>query len=95
MNIAVFLDEVFPYNGPLMFIPRSHKSGALSATHDKQTTSYPLWTLDQQTVTALVARNGIVAPTGKPGGLLMFHANLVHGSSGNITPFPRRIDYLT
>lgn len=95
MNIAVFLDEVFPYNGPLMFIPRSHQSGALSSTHDRQTTSYPLWTLDNQTVIDLVERNGIVAPTGKPGGLLMFHANLVHGSSGNITPYPRRIVYLT
>jgi len=95
MNIAVFLDEVFPYNGPLMFVPRSHKSGALGSSHDKQTTSYPLWTLDNQTVTDLVECNGIVAPTGKPGGLLMFHSNLVHGSSGNITPYPRRIVYLT
>jgi len=43
MNIAVFLDEVMPINGPLMFIPRSHKHGTLQAGHDKQTTSYPLW----------------------------------------------------
>jgi len=38
---------------------------------------------------------GIVAPTGKPGGVLMFHGNLVHGSAGNITPYPRKIVYLT
>lgn len=95
MNIAVFLDDVLPVNGPLMFIPRSHKSGALEASHDTQTTSYPLWTLDQATVTELVAKNGLVAPTGDAGGVLMFHANLVHGSSGNITPYPRRIVYLT
>ena len=95
MNIAVFLDDVLPVNGPLMFIPRSHKSGALEASHDTQTTSYPLWTLDQKTVTDLVAKNGLVAPTGEAGGVLMFHANLVHGSSGNITPYPRRIVYLT
>src|SRR5207247_1616599 len=48
MNIAVFLDEVMPINGPLMFIPRSHKHGTLQAGHDKQTTSYPLWTLDKE-----------------------------------------------
>ena len=42
-----------------------------------------------------MANGGIVAPTGKPGGLLMFHGNLVHGSAGNITPFPRKIVYLT
>jgi ectoine hydroxylase len=31
MNISVFLDEVMPFNGPLMLIPRSHKSGVLEA----------------------------------------------------------------
>ena len=46
-------------------------------------------------MTRLVAQGGIVAPTGKPGGVLMFHGNLVHGSAGNITPYPRRIVYLT
>ena len=35
------------------------------------------------------------APTGKPGSVLMFHGNLVHGSAGNITPYPRKIVYLT
>jgi len=95
MNIAVFLDEVLPINGPLMIVPRSHKSGALDSKHDLQTTSYPLWTPDKETVTRLVEQNGIVAPTGKAGGMLMFHANILHGSAGNITPYPRRIVYLT
>src|SRR5437867_2530014 len=95
MNIAVFLDEVMPINGPLMLVPRSHKHGVLSAGHDEETTSYPLWTLDKETVTRLVEEGGIVAPTGKPGSMLMFHGNLVHASAPNITPYPRRIVYLT
>ena len=95
MNIAVFLDEVMHINGPLMLVPRSHRHGTLAAMHDKATTSYPLWTLDEPTVTRLVAEGGIVTPIGKPGGLLMFHGNLVHGSAGNITPYPRKIVYLT
>jgi len=95
MNISVFLDEVMPINGPLMLVPKSQTAGDLKASHDIETTSYPLWTLDQETVTRLVAEGGIVAPTGKPGGVLMFHGNLVHGSSGNITPYPRKIVYLT
>jgi len=95
MNIAVFLDEVMPINGPLMLVPRSHTQGVLPAEHDTSTTSYPLWTLDEQTVTDLVENGGIVAPTGKAGGLLLFHGNLVHGSAGNITPYPRKIVYLT
>jgi ectoine hydroxylase len=78
-----------------MLVPRSHTQGVLSAGHDTTTTSYPLWTLDEATVTRLVQQGGIVAPTGRPGGLLLFHGNLVHGSAPNITPYPRKIVYLT
>ena len=34
MNVAIFLDEVNEFNGPLMFIPGSHKLGVLEAEHD-------------------------------------------------------------
>src|SRR6202789_42882 len=95
MNIAIFLDEVMPINAPLMLVPKSQTAGDLKAAHDLATTSYPLWTLDEETVTRLVREGGIVAPTGKAGGMLMFHGNLVHGSAGNITPYPRKIVYLT
>ena len=95
MNIAIFLDEVMPINGPLMLVPKSQTAGDLKAAHDLETTSYPLWTLDEPTVTRLVKEGGIVAPTGKAGGMLMFHGNLVHGSAGNITPFSRKLVYLT
>jgi ectoine hydroxylase len=101
MNIAVFLDEVMPINGPLLLIPGSHREGVFEAGHDKLTTSYPLWTLDKETVTRLCAGaerahgTGIVAPTGKPGSVLMFHGNLVHASPPNITPYPRKIVYVT
>jgi ectoine hydroxylase len=78
-----------------MLVPRSQTSGTLAAAHDLSTTSYPLWTLDDDTVTRLVDQGGIVTPIGKPGGVLMFHGNLVHGSAGNITPYPRKIVYLT
>jgi len=64
MNVAIFLDEVNEFNGPLMFIPGSHKLGVLEARHDTSTTSYPLWTVDNEVITKLVARGGIVAPKG-------------------------------
>jgi ectoine hydroxylase len=51
--------------------------------------------LDEDTVEKLCAEGGIVVPVGKPGGVLLFHGNLVHGSAGNITPYPRKIVYLT
>ncbi len=95
MNIALFLDEVTAVNGPLMFIPGSHDKGVLEAGHDTETTSYPLWTLEQETVAALAREGGIVAPTGPPGSVILFHGNLVHASPPNITPFRRTIVYLS
>lgn len=95
MNIAVFLDEVMAINGPLMFIPKSHKGGTLAAQHETSTTSYPLWTLDNDKVTELAEDGGIIAPTGPAGSVIMFHGNLVHASPPNITPYPRKIVYLT
>jgi len=95
MNISVFLDEVNEFNGPLMLIPQSHKQGNLQAGHDVTTTSYPLWTLNNQTVTNLAEQGGIVAPKGPAGSALLFHCNLVHSSPGNISPWNRNIIYLS
>ncbi len=95
MNIALFLDDVSAVNGPLMIIPRSHRDGVYRAGHDLATTSYPLWTLDRATIRRLADAGGIVAPTGPPGSVLMFHCNLVHASPPNISPWPRTIVYLS
>ncbi len=95
MNIAVFLDEVTAANGPLLFIPGSHREGVLDAGHDLETTSYPLWTLDRETVTRLARDGGCVAPTGPPGSLIVFSSLLVHASPPNISPFGRIIVYLS
>ena len=61
MNIAIFLDDVLPINGALMIIPKSHKQGVLAAGHDVTTTSYPLWTLDKDTVTRLAQEAALLA----------------------------------
>jgi ectoine hydroxylase len=95
MNLAVFLEDVNEFNGPLMFIPRSHRQGRLEAGHDVSTTSYPLWTLDNAKITELVEQGGLVAPKGPAGSALMFHCNLVHASGSNMTPWNRTIVYIS
>ncbi len=95
MNIAIFLDDVNEFNGPLMFIPGSHKLGMLDAGHDLTTTSYPLWTIDNDSIAKLVARGGIVAPKGPAGSMIMFHSCLVHASSSNLSPWNRVSVYLS
>ena len=95
MNVAIFLDAVNEFNGPLMFVPGSHRLGVLDAEHDTATTSYPLWTINHDTIAKLVERGGIVAPKGPPGSMIMFHSCLVHASSSNLSPWNRVSVYLS
>jgi L-proline 4-hydroxylase len=95
MNVAIFLDDVNEFNGPLMFIPGSHKLGVLDAQHDTSTTSYPLWVTTNDTIGKLVERGGIVAPKGPAGSMILFHGCLVHASSSNLSPWDRVSVYLS
>ena len=95
MNVAIFLDEVNEFNGPLMFIPGSHRQGVLVAAHDTSTTSYPLWTINNDVIRKLVANGGIVAPKGPPGSMILFHGCLVHASTSNLSPWNRVSVYLS
>jgi ectoine hydroxylase len=110
MNIAIFLDDVNEHNGPLMFIPGSHKKGVVDAKHDLTTTSYPLWTVSNDLIRQLVQRaggkgsyddaghsvgSGIVSPKGPAGSMILFHSCLVHASGSNLSPFNRVAVYLS
>jgi ectoine hydroxylase len=100
MNVAIFLDDVNEFNGPLMFIPGSHRKGVIDAKHDLTTTSYPLWTVDNALVAQLVERaggknGGIVSPKGPAGSMILFHSCLVHASTSNLSPWNRVSVYLS
>jgi len=95
MNVAIFLDEVNEFNGPLMFIPGSHKLGVLDAAHDLSTTSYPLWVISNEVIKKLVDRGGMVAPKGPAGSMILFHGCLVHASTSNLSPWNRTSVYLS
>ena len=110
MNVAIFLDDVNAFNGPLMFIPGSHRKGVIDAKHDLTTTSYPLWTVDNALIATLVERaggkghydqdgrlvgSGIVSPKGPAGSMILFHSCLVHASGSNLSPWHRVSVYLS
>jgi ectoine hydroxylase len=100
MNIAIFLDDVSEFNGPLMFIPGSHRKGVVDAKHDLTTTSYPLWTVDNALIAEMVdkagGRNGgLVSPHGPAGSMILFHGCLLHASGSNLSPFNRVAVYLS
>lgn len=100
LSMSVLLAENTPHNGPLMVIPGSHHTylTCVGATPDdhylsslkKQEYGVP----DEDSLAKLAHKNGIAAPTGKPGTVILFDCNLMHGSNGNITPFPRANAFL-
>ncbi len=91
LNLHVFLDDVNEFNGPLWFVPGSHRCGAQPAALDTETTSYPLWCVDRETVTRLIDAGGVVSATGPAGTVLIFGDILVHASPPNLSPWQRRI----
>ncbi|SNS32215.1 ectoine hydroxylase [Sphingopyxis indica] len=95
LSMSILLAENNANNGPLMVIPGSHRSflacvGETPENHylsslKKQEYGVP----DEDSLAEMAFEKGIVAPTGKPGTVIIFDCNLMHGSNGNITPFPR------
>ncbi len=95
VNTLIFLDEVNTLNGPLMLVPGSfHHVPQRPEVSDKGT-SYAFRYADNATVEALIAHGGIVAPTGPPGSAIFMHVNTLHGSTANLSPWPRRMITLT
>ncbi|MDZ4370659.1 MAG: ectoine hydroxylase [Phenylobacterium sp.] len=95
LSMSILLAPNTHHNGPLMLIPGSHRKfltcvGETPEDHylsslKKQEYGVP----DEQSLTELAHTHGIVAPIGEPGSVIIFDCNVMHGSNGNITPFPR------
>jgi len=95
LSMSVLLAPNTALNGPLMLIPGSHRKylscvGETPEDHyrtslKKQEYGVP----DEDNLAQLAADHGIVAPTGDAGTVVIFDCNTMHGSNGNITPFPR------
>ena len=80
--IAIFLDDVTSANGPLMFIPGSHKYGVIDDFEPvKDSTGNVLMRLSSSKLSELSMDNGIELGIGTAGSVLIMHCNLVHGST--------------
>ncbi|MEV4211222.1 phytanoyl-CoA dioxygenase family protein [Micromonospora sp. NPDC049662] len=103
VNVAVFLDEVTEFNGPLTFVPGSHRAGVLAATPTagmpigyedapnwvSTLTAEEKYQIEPSLIADLVQSNGLVSPKGPAGSVLFFHPNILHSSAQNISPFGR------
>jgi ectoine hydroxylase len=95
VSISISLTDNHSFNGPLMIMPGSHKTyvSCVGETPDdnyKQSlVMQGAGTPDEGTLTRLAGQHGIDVLEGKAGGAIMFDCNCMHGSNGNITPYPR------
>ncbi|CAM5330370.1 ectoine dioxygenase [Streptomyces avidinii] len=94
VSISLALTENYAFNGPLMVMPGSHETFVPVNVTDFAEQSQRLHRItvgipEQRHLEELADRHGIAQITGPPGSAVMFDSNLMHGSNGNITPFPR------
>lgn len=95
VSCIILLTENNEFNGPLMLIPGSHMhyiacvgetpQDHYKASLKKQDIGVP----DHTSLRFLVERGGIQAPKGPAGSVVFFDCNTMHGSAGNISPYPR------
>jgi ectoine hydroxylase len=95
VSISISLTDNHSFNGPLMIMPGSHKTyvSCVGETPDDNYRSslvqQEAGTPDHAALSELAGRHGIDVLVGRAGGATMFDCNCMHGSNGNITPFPR------
>ncbi|WP_179276184.1 phytanoyl-CoA dioxygenase family protein [Rhodococcus sp. 06-235-1A] len=100
VNIALFLDDVTEFNGPVVFAAGSHadqsdsrpKAGAQAQHRHLDPRSI---TLDRDELVELVGKYPLISPKGAAGSVVFFHPKVVHGSASNMSPHPRRLTIIT
>ncbi|SDO58302.1 ectoine hydroxylase [Alkalicoccus daliensis] len=97
LSCSIVLTDNYEYNGPLMLVPGSHKyyvstagetpDNNFESSLQKQEVGVP----DEESMRWLVdkADGRIDRATGPAGSVLLFDCNTMHGSAGNISPYPR------
>lgn len=94
-SISISLTPNYHYNGPLMVMPGSHRYYCQCEGYTPED-NY-LQSLKKQDYGVpsdgqlewMAGEFGIDVPQGPVGSVTLFDCNLMHGSNGNITPYPR------
>lgn len=95
LSMSIALTDNHHTNGPLMLIPGSHKryvvcEGQTPENHFKSSLKKQEYGIPGDAcLNQLVDEGSIVSVTGNAGSVTVFDCNLMHGSSSNISPFPR------
>jgi len=100
LSASILLTENTPVNGPLMLIRGSHRHyvrcpGRTPDEHYKQSLRRQQYGVPpKEALIRLVERGELTQALGPPGSVLFFDCNAMHGSTGNMSPFPRHNVFL-
>ncbi|MCA9103896.1 MAG: ectoine hydroxylase [Pirellulaceae bacterium] len=96
VSVSISLTENTEFNGPLMVVPGSHKTfircqGETPENHFEQSLKQQEYGVpSREALEMLIERHeGLHAVKGPAGSALFFECNLMHGSAGNLSPYPR------
>ena len=95
LSCSVLLTDNNECNGPLMLIPGSHyqfiscQGQTPDENYKKSLRQQEYGVPDPLSLQLLAEQGGIQQITGKPGTVVFFDCNTMHGSNGNISPWPR------
>jgi ectoine hydroxylase len=100
LSASVLLTNNDPVNGPLMLVPGSHRAyvRCVGETPDKHyqesLKSQEYGVPAEEALSLLVERGGIQQALGSAGSIVFFDCNTIHGSAGNLSPYPRHNVFL-
>lgn len=95
LSMSITLTENRPENGPLMVMPGSHRQFVAcqgetpEQNHRKSLKDQRVGVPSDACLSQLVAEHGIESLCAKPGSVIVFDCNTMHGSNSNITPAAR------
>lgn len=95
ISASVLLTDNDALNGPLMLMPGSHQTFVACAgetpedNHKTSLKRQEIGVPSQDSLTKMAQQFGVDYAAGRAGTVILFDCNTLHGSNGNITPFPR------
>ena len=111
ISAMILLQDTTTIQGPLTFIPKSHKNGIVdfepkehlmaisnsNASIDLKNslTADLKYTIKKSIIAELINKYGVFEASGSAGSCIFFHPNLFHASNSNISPYERNTAIVT
>lgn len=106
LSVMVLLQDTSYAQGPLMLVPKSHKTGIADFQKKERFTGKEVelinslngdlkYTVNNERIREMINQDGITYGIGLAGTCIFFHPNIYHGSNANMSPYSRNTAIIT